>query len=203
MHNITTQANDLNTSIADALADAGWIVIPNYLSAAELLALQQLAQQRRECFVAAGVGREAAHQVRQDIRGDAVLWIENDDAEMAAANQRMSELQHHLNRELYLGLAELEWHFARYPVGSFYQRHLDQHRNQDTRVVTVVQYLNDNWTDADGGQLRIYLDDENHIDVTPHGGTLVVFLSNRFEHEVLPAQRERLSLTGWYRRRAN
>ena len=120
---------------------------------------------------------------------------------MLAANQRMADLQQTLNRELYLGLAELEWHFARYPAGSFYQRHLDQHRDQDTRAVTVVQYLNRDWTENDGGQLRIYLDAENQIDVTPHGGTLVVFLSNRFEHEVLPARRERLSLTGWYRRR--
>ena len=202
MHN-HNPLTDLNTTIADALAGPGWIVIPNFLSAAQLQHLQQLASQRRDAFVAAGVGREAAHQVRQDIRGDAVLWIENDDAEMAAANQRMSDLQHRLNRELFLGLSELEWHFARYPVGSFYQRHLDQHRNQDTRVVTVVQYLNDNWTETDGGQLRIYLENDQHFDVTPHGGTLVVFLSHRFEHEVLPAQRERLSLTGWYRRRTN
>ena len=144
MHN-HNPLTDLNTTIADALAGPGWIVIPNFLSAAQLQHLQQLASQRRDAFVAAGVGREAAHQVRQDIRGDAVLWIENDDAEMGAANQRMSDLQHSLNRELFLGLAELEWHFARYPVGSFYQRHLDQHRNQDTRVVTVVQYLNDNY----------------------------------------------------------
>nr|WP_314899530.1 2OG-Fe(II) oxygenase [uncultured Deefgea sp.] len=199
----TNGATELNTTIADALAGVGWIVIPNFLSADELSHLQQLATTRKRAFVAAGVGREAAHQVRQDIRGDAVLWVENDDAEMSEANQRMADLQQCLNRELYLGLNELEWHFARYPVGSFYQRHLDQHRNQDTRVVTVVQYLNDNWTELDGGQLRIYLNDEQHIDVTPHGGTLVVFLSNRFEHEVLPAQHERLSLTGWYRRRTN
>lgn len=194
---------DLMTKIADALAGPGWIVIPNFLAGEQLQQLQQLAKQRRDQFVAAGVGREAAHQVRTDIRGDAVLWVENDDPEMSAANQRMAELQHSLNRELYLGLAELEWHFARYPAGSFYQRHLDQHRNQDTRVVTVVQYLNDNWNEADGGQLRIYLDEHTHFDVTPYGGTLVVFLSNRFEHEVLPAQRERLSITGWYRRRSN
>jgi SM-20-related protein len=192
-----------NEAIADAIAGPGWIVLPDFLPADALAELQNLACARQAQFVAAGVGREAAHQVRQEIRGDAVLWVENDDVEMSAANQRMADLQQALNRELYLGLAELEWHFARYPVGSFYRRHLDQHRDQDTRVVTIVLYLNQDWTDADGGQLRIYLDDENHIDVTPHGGTLVVFLSNRFEHEVLPAQRERLSLTGWYRRRAN
>jgi SM-20-related protein len=190
----------IDLRIVDALAGVGWIVIPDFLDAPAVQALNELMRARSEQFVPAGVGREAAHQVRQDIRGDSVLWLENDDLEMATANQRMADLQQTLNRELYLGLAELEWHFARYPVGSFYQRHLDQHRQQDTRVVTVVQYLNQNWADTDGGQLRIYLDDEQSVDVTPHGGTLVVFLSNRFEHEVLPAQRERVSLTGWYRR---
>ena len=33
------------------------------------------------------------------------------------------------------------------------------------------------------------------------GGRLVAFLSDRFEHEVLPATRERMSFTGWFRRR--
>ena len=40
------------------------------------------------------------------------------------------------------------------------------------------------------------------FDVLPRGGTLVVFLSDRFPHEVLPARRERLSLAGWFRRRS-
>src|SRR5450830_1584970 len=40
-------------------------------------------------------------------------------------------------------------------------------------------------------------------DVVPSGGCLVVFLSGDVPHEVLPATRERLSLTGWFRRRGN
>jgi SM-20-related protein len=36
--------------------------------------------------------------------------------------------------------------------------------------------------------------------VLPEGGTLVCFLSDRFHHEVLPARRERLSVTGWFTR---
>jgi SM-20-related protein len=39
------------------------------------------------------------------------------------------------------------------------------------------------------------------MDVLPQGGRLLTFLSERFEHEVLPAHRERISLTGWFRRR--
>jgi SM-20-related protein len=31
----------------------------------------------------------------------------------------------------------------------------------------------------------------------------MVFLTERFEHEVLAATRERLSITGWFRRRSD
>ena len=58
-----------------------------------------------------------------------------------------------------------------------------------------------------GGQLRMYLknepQEELQYDVQPTGGCLVVFLSGEIPHEVLPASRERLSLTGWFRRRGN
>ncbi len=39
------------------------------------------------------------------------------------------------------------------------------------------------------------------IDVMPQAGTFVAFLAADFDHEVLPARRERASLTGWLRRR--
>jgi len=71
------------------------------------------------------------------------------------------------------------------------------------RMVSAVIYLNEAWLPEDGGQLRMYLGDERVHDVQPTGGCLVVFLSGEVPHEVLPAQRERLSLTGWFRRRGN
>jgi SM-20-related protein len=51
--------------------------------------------------------------------------------------------------------------------------------------------------------LRMYLKDGVEYDVVPTGGCLVVFLSGEVPHEVMPATRERLSLTGWFRRRGN
>ncbi|HEY5930165.1 MAG TPA: 2OG-Fe(II) oxygenase, partial [Burkholderiales bacterium] len=65
-------------------------------------------------------------------------------------------------------------------------------------------YLNQDWRDADGGELRLYLEREpltRHVDIRPDGGTLVLFLSEKFPHEVLPAKRERHSLTGWFKAR--
>ena len=114
----------------------------------------------------------------------------------------METLRQALNRELYLGLFEFEAHLAIYPPGAVYKKHLDQFRGIGLRTVTTTLYLNDNWQAADGGQLRLYLDEtdpQRYLDVQPEAGTLVTFLSARFLHEVLPAARERLSITGWFK----
>jgi SM-20-related protein len=40
-------------------------------------------------------------------------------------------------------------------------------------------------------------------DLLPLAGNLLLFNSAQLAHEVLPARRERLSLTGWFRRRGS
>lgn len=191
----------MDESICAALSSTGWAVVPNFLSAEQVAALNIIIQNRQPEFLAAGVGRKENAAVQVQVRGDSTLWVERGDVEMTATQQRMDLLQGKLNRELFLGLQELEWHFAKYPVGSFYSRHLDQHRDQDSRLITIVLYLNQTWQESDGGQLRMYLQPGVSVDIVPYGGTLVVFRSDLFEHEVLPALVERRSLTGWYRRR--
>jgi SM-20-related protein len=106
-----------------------------------------------------------------------------------------------LNRELMLGLVECESHYAVYPPGAGYTRHLDRLRDSDARVVSAVFYLNEAWRAADGGALRLYLADGSSRDILPHAGTLLLFLSAQFEHEVLPATRERMSIACWMRQR--
>ena len=95
-----------------------------------------------------------------------------------------------------------EAHYAIYPRGGFYRRHRDRFHDDDARVLSCVLYLNEGWSPEHGGALRLHLDGNESRDVLPAGGTLACFLSERFEHEVLPATRERLALTGWFRRRA-
>jgi len=41
--------------------------------------------------------------------------------------------------------------------------------------------------------------DHEGIKVVPLFGTIVVFLSEEFPHEVLPARRDRFSVAGWFR----
>ena len=195
-------------SIAEALATHSWSVTANFIPA-DLV--RELADEASELFEAgklraAGIGIGDKHHIDPAIRSDQTLWL---DPLVASRPQReclsaFDALRLTLNRELQLGLFELEAHFAAYPADAFYRRHRDQQSGSNTRVVSCVLYLNSDWKADDGGQLRLYLDSgqsANYQDVPPEGGTLVCFMSERFWHEVLPARRVRLSLTGWFRRR--
>ena len=191
-------------ALADALVTQGWAVVPGFLAPDEARALLVDGLAQRDAFHPAGIGRGGAHHVRTSVRSDEVLWL---DAAAATPAQRryldrMAELQRALNRSLFLGLFSFEAHFAVYPAGAFYKRHLDAFHGGGTgRTLSCVLYLNEGWADADGGHLRLYLDGdrpEPYVDVRPEAGTLAVFLSERFEHEVLPATRERASVTGWF-----
>lgn len=113
---------------------------------------------------------------------------------------QMESIQRAVNREFFLGLFEYEAHFACYEKGAFYKKHLDAFKENVTRRLTTVLYLNDEWTPQDGGELVIYdLDDNQLATVAPQGGRLVVFLSEQFPHEVLPTHKERISIAGWFR----
>jgi SM-20-related protein len=151
-----------------------------------------------------GVGRGAARLDRADVRGDRLAWLADrpHDAAEAAAFALFEEVRGNCNRTLTLGLFEFESHYALYPPGALYGRHRDRFRDDDARVLSCVLYLNDGWQPGDGGALRLHFDDGGTLDVAPVGGTLVAFLSEAFDHEVLPARRTRIALTGWFRRRA-
>ncbi len=154
-------------------------------------------------FRPARIGRGNAEQRRADLRGDFISWLDapDDDVEQRLVD-RFETLRATLNRALMTGLADFEGHFARYPAGAAYGRHIDRLTGSDVRAISTALYLNEDWRPDDGGALRIYLGGGRSEDVAPLGGRLVAFLSDRFEHEVLPAVRERLSFTGWFRRRA-
>lgn len=195
--------------IAADLATRGWSVTRGFVGA-ELVG--ELAAEANRLLAAgalrpAEVGKGQGARLAPSVRGDQIYWL---DSAGATHSQRccldaFEELRRALNEELQLGLFEFEGHFAAYPPGGFYRKHRDQHRGSSERIVSCVLYLNEGWRIEDGGELRLYLDEppeDSFQDVLPNGGTLVCFLSERFWHEVLPATRARLSLSGWFRRRA-
>ena len=147
----------------------------------------------------AGIGKSADKQINEAIRGDYIHWIDP----LAAPTplilyvERMKALMSYLNRSLFLSLQDIEAHMTIYPAGSYYKRHLDQFKADDHRKLSAICYLNNDWKEDEGGQLRMYLS-SGPKDVFPVAGRLVCFRSELIEHEVLPATRARLSLTGWF-----
>ena len=203
---MTTLSRTTLDPLLDDLAEQGWAIATNALPADLTLELAQECRARANqgALQPAGVGRGSAHGVQEGVRGDHIQWLEP--GQCAAGDRYLAmldDLRGQLNQALYLGLEDYEGHFALYPPGTFYQKHLDRFRDDDRRAVSAVFYLNSDWLPEQGGALRLYLADGRELDVLPEAGTLVLFLSADLPHEVLPATRERLSLTGWLRRRGN
>ena len=198
---------DLLDHISQEIYSNSYVVVDNFVDEAFRKALlkEQTDLLNQGQFTKAAVGKGDQKQVRAEIRSDEVLWMDATSLSPLQAIfwEKVAEVQQVLNRRCFLGLKSFEGHFARYPIGSFYKRHLDQFHAVPHRIVTVILYLNESWTEADGGQLRMYFPQEDGSerieDVLPLGGRLVVFLSEEIPHEVLPTQKERISITGWLR----
>ena len=187
-------------AIADGLAENGYALADQFLSQSEVEAIVRGTefQQGVGRFRKAGIGKQQQHHVNEAIRGDYIQWLDKNSASPALALylSRVSDLMHRLNETLFISLKDFEIHMTVYPVGSFYKRHLDQFKKDDHRKLSIICYLNEAWDERHGGQLRIYLPGGS-TDILPVAGRLVCFRSDQLEHEVLPATRERLSLTGW------
>ena len=150
----------------------------------------------------AGIGQGSTHVQAPDIRSDEILWLPEAPEQPAEAAfvAQVSEFATYLNRTCYAGIRDWEFHYACYPAGSFYRRHLDTFRQDDRRRFSLICYLNADWTPADGGQLMLYLP-SGPVEVLPLGGRVVCFDSSAVEHEVLPARRDRWAVTGWLKTR--
>ena len=152
-------------------------------------------------FNAAGVGKGNRFQTDDSIRRDNIFWIPewSDDKVISSLNGLVESIRSVLNRELFAGLDSFEGHLAFYPPGGFYRRHVDTFRDDDARKITFILYLNQCWKLDDGGELRLYTAGESYVDIEPTAGTVVLFKSRDFAHEVLDARSPRRSFTGWFK----
>src|SRR5688500_2749760 len=179
--------------IASALRTHGVCRIAGFPRRDAVLALRADLQrlQADGALRAAEVGRGEGQALHARIRGDATLWLDDLRCGEAARDYLLAlgTLRVELNERLYLGLAEVEAHYAAYPPVSGYARHRDRFRDSDTRVLSLVSYLNEDWLQADGGALRVHCDGGD-VDVAPTGGSSVCFLSEP-EHEGMPGHRDR------------
>lgn len=192
--------SDKLSQVGDGIAETGYAVIDDFLSPEQVDSILQLDEFKTGLlqFKKAGIGQKQEKQINKAIRGDYIEWIDRTTAPQPLQTYltKLNELISFVNQTLFLSLKDYEVHMTIYPAGAYYKKHLDQFKKDDHRKLSVICYLNMNWKEEEGGQLRIYRQKES-LDVLPVAGRLVCFRSDLLEHEVLPSTRNRLSLTGW------
>lgn len=183
----------------DKLAEDDFVVIDDFLSDEQFRLIMNFFKKAEENnhLKKAGIGPSGEFQIKSSVRGDFIYWLdENRDLELASFFNVKRDLIANLRRFCFLSLSGSEFHIAKYPEGSHYNRHLDQFNERSNRQITVLVYLNENWNKGDGGELVIYKEDQEIV-IEPIAKRLLLFKSDVIEHEVLTTNVPRYSLTGW------
>lgn len=201
--------NPVYEKIISDLLDKKFTVIDDFFNLFEVEQLRKslLEKYEEDNFKKAAIGNRTNEVIAKSIRGDFILWL--NEAEAGAAEKlffnRINDLVEYLNKTCFLGILHKEFHYALYPEGTFYKRHLDTFQNDDRRKLSLVCYLNEqDWKPEYGGELVIYSTEkgiEAEEKIYPYPGRVVIFESQELEHEVKPVKTERLSITGWLKTR--
>jgi SM-20-related protein len=191
-------------NIVNTVYQSQFALQDNFICAQDVLALREKIEllEKNKQLKQAGIGKNSDYLTNPEIRSDAISWLEQDDEFLNSVFfSKINELQLQLNRRLYLGLNDHEFHFAFYKPGTFYKKHRDAFKSDDARKITVILYLNTNWQKADGGELQLFLEKGDPIIIEPLAGRLLVFESH-MEHEVLESHANRYSITGWLKNKS-
>ncbi|WP_370611573.1 2OG-Fe(II) oxygenase [Citrobacter meridianamericanus] len=182
------------STLISNLIEKGWFYQENFFTNEVVDKLVKECNSRS--FFKAGIGK--CRSIDENIRSDEISWLTDNEYSDSVIKyiSFIKELSNVFNRELFLGLNDYEAHFATYPVGAFYKPHFDNFRGKNNRVITVIIYLNQEWTDSDGGEICLYGDNKKIL-LNPTGGSILCFISSDILHEVLPTNKERMSLTCW------
>ena len=191
----------LQDAEVEALGQRGYFVREHFLGDVLAAEVRAAALARAGELRAAGVRRGADRRVEQETRQDLITWVTAAPGNtLGAAFDAFTQLGEEVSRAAYLGLGRFDVQLALYPGdGARYVRHRVAFSGAagENRRLTAVYYLNPDWVPANGGQLRLYTD-AGPVDVEPVLDRLVVFLSQRMDHEVLPVHAPRLALTAWF-----
>lgn len=198
--------NPLFETIISDLINQKYSVVDDFFSSEEVVLLREslLAKYEADKFKKSAIGNRVNEEIDKTVRGDFILWMDEKNANETENIffNKINELVGYLNKTCFLGILYKEFHYAVYPKGTFYKRHLDTFQNDDRRKLSIVCYLNENnWLVENGGELTIYTEN-NELDILPLPGRVVIFESQILEHEVkVVKESERLSITGWLKTR--
>lgn len=199
------ERNETFETIIEGIVNKQYVVVDDFFSAEEVTLLKNglLDVLHQQAFKKSAIGNRTDEKVIEAIRGDYIFWLDEQTDTPASALffKKVNDLVAYLNATCFLGIAEKEFHYALYPEGTFYKRHLDVFQNDHRRRLSLVCYLNDeNWLPEFGGELVIYKD-SGDVTIFPERGRVVIFDSQTLEHEVKPVQQKRYSITGWLKTR--
>lgn len=203
------ELNELYETIIDDIAQQKYSIVDGFFNPAEvdLLRSTLIAKHKEDAFKKAAIGNRTNELIEKSVRGDFILWMNEATAEPAECIffQKVNDLVQYLNRTCFMGILHKEFHYALYPEGTFYKRHLDTFQNDGRRKLSMVCYLNsEDWTPENGGELSIYTTkngQEEELKIYPLPGRMVIFESQELEHEVKTVRVPRLSITGWLKTR--
>ncbi|MDN3491460.1 2OG-Fe(II) oxygenase [Winogradskyella bathintestinalis] len=197
--------NSLYERVISDISSQKYSIVDDFFSEEEVIALRHslLLKYEEDAFKKSAIGNKTNELVKKAVRGDIILWIDENVINFAEELffNKINDLKDYLNRTCFLGINQKEFHYAIYPKDTFYKRHLDTFQNDDRRKLSFVCYLNsEDWKPENGGELVLYLDNEDKI-IYPFPGKVVIFESQELEHEVKPVNTPRLSITGWLKTR--
>lgn len=200
MRIVNSYSDEKWISWVDQLSEDNFLVIDDFVPEGLYARLKDffLEKLQDDQFAQAGVGSIFNNQLVTSIRRDYTYWIDKQrDEALAPFFSLVEEMLSNLNRYCYLSLSGYEFHFAHYPKGSFYKRHLDQFKGRNNRMISVIIYFNDNWQKGNGGELKLFREDGSEVLIEPVAKRCVLLRSDCVEHEVMETQVSRFSLTGW------
>lgn len=198
--------NESYERIIEDLITKKYSIVDDFFSAEEVATLRNslLIKYEEDTFKKSAIGNYTNEEIDKTIRGDFILWIDEKKEEPTEQLffAKVNDLVSYLNKTCFLGILTKEFHYAVYPTGTFYKRHLDTFQNDDRRKLSMVFYLNeDGWLPEYGGELTLYLK-EGDKNILPLPGRVVIFESQVIEHEVKRVlANERMSITGWLKTR--
>lgn len=149
-------------------------------------------------MLSAGTGNDTLVSHNTLVRSDRIFWLDRNHNNQPENDffELMDAFVSHLNSTCYTGITGYEFHYTLYEKGSFYKKHLDQFRSNNSRQYSMIMYLNSDWQENDGGELCIHQGDASQ-NISPTNGKSVFFKSSELEHEVLVTNKPRMSITGW------
>ncbi|MCL9683261.1 2OG-Fe(II) oxygenase [Legionella maioricensis] len=195
-----------NDLLTNDLCTHGFHIIDDFLELHHYQSLRKIAKEMQQngLFKSARIGPIVHAQHNNKIRTDEICWLDENSAEPAvqAYLKQALHIAHILNHSLFLGLIEFETHFAAYQPGSFYKKHSDQFATKKTRKISCVYYLNEDWQEEFGGELKLYNQEDQLIqNVSPQANRFICF-NSELPHEVCLTHQPRYSIAGWMKTRS-